>query len=99
MRKKWTRDQIIRQILECETKGVPLTVSELGVSQSLYQAGMRIFGSWRNALQAAGVAPKRGNCREDWPPSRILAIIRNLAKRRYPLSVNEIEHRYGSMHY
>jgi hypothetical protein len=97
MRNKWTREQIIRHILECEAEGLPLTVGEPGISHSLYQAGARIFGSWRNAILAAGLPPERGNCGEKWPPARILTIIRNLERRHRPLNLNQLEHRYGSM--
>jgi len=98
MRSKWTRERIIRHILEFEAKGLPLTVGESGISQSLYQAGTRIFGSWRNAIQAAGFPPERGNCGKKWRPAKILTIIRNLARRRHPLNVTQIEHRYGGMY-
>ena len=47
---KWTREEIIRRILDLDAKGYPLTVGTPGVSPALYQAGSRIFGSWRNAL-------------------------------------------------
>jgi hypothetical protein len=97
MRNKWTREQIIRQILECEAEGLPLTVGDPGISHSLYQAGARIFGAWRNAIQAAGLPPERGNCGEKWPPARILTIIRNLERRHRPLNLKQLEHRYGSM--
>ena len=97
MQKKWTRERIIRQILECEAKGLPLTVGEPGISHALYQAGTRIFGSWRNAIQAAGIPPERGVHGEKGPPARILTIIRNLARRHRPLSAKQLEHRYGSM--
>jgi hypothetical protein len=97
MRKKWTRTQILRLIMECEGEGVPLTVGAPGISHSLYQAGVRVFGSWRNAIQAAGLPPERGNCGEKWPPSRILTIIRKIERRHHSLSVKELEQRYGSM--
>ena len=97
MHKKWTRERIIRQILECEAEGLPLTVGEPGISHALYQAGTRIFGSWRNAIQAAGIPLERGRFGEKWPPGRILTIIRNLARRHQPLSAKQLEHRYGSM--
>jgi hypothetical protein len=97
MRNKWTREQIIRLILQCEAEGLPLTVGEPGISHSLYQAGARVFGSWRNAIQAAGLPPERGNCGEKWPPARILTIIRNLERCHHPLNVKQLEHRYGSM--
>ena len=97
MRKKWTREQIIHRIVECEANAWPLKVGEPGVSQAVYQAGTRLFGSWRNAIQAAGIPPQRANCGEKWPPARILMIIRNLARRIRPLSSTQLERRYGSM--
>jgi hypothetical protein len=97
MRNKWTRERIIHDILACEAEGRPLTVGEPGVSQALYQAGSRIFGSWRNAIQAAGISPERANCGEKWPPAKILMIIRNLSRRRRPLNGTQLERRYGSM--
>jgi hypothetical protein len=97
MRNKWTRERIIHYILECEAEGRPLTVGEPGISQALYQAGSRIFGSWRNAIQAAGIRPERDNYGEKWSPAKILMIIRNLARRHRPLNTAQLERRYGSM--
>jgi len=37
--------------------GLPLTPGRSSIEQAIYQAGSRIFGSWRNAVIAAGVAP------------------------------------------
>jgi hypothetical protein len=98
MRNKWSRDRIIRHILKCDADGLTLTVGESGVSHSLYQAGSRIFGSWRNAIRAAGFPAERGNCCEKWPPAKILCLIRNLARRHHPLNVQQLEHLYGSMY-
>ena len=94
---KWTREEIIRRILDLDAKGYPLTVGKPGVSPALYQAGSRIFGSWRNALQAAGLSPDRGSRAERWPPAKILMVIRNLSQRRRPLRKKELEERFGSM--
>ncbi len=96
-KQKWTREEIIRRILDLDAKGYPLTVGEPGVSQALYQAGSRIFGSWRNALQAAGLSPDRGSRAERWPPAKILLVIRNLSQRRRPLRKKELEERFGSL--
>jgi hypothetical protein len=94
---KWTREEIIRRILDLDAKGYPLTVGKPGVTPALYQAGSRIFGSWRNALQAAGLSPDRGSRAERWPPAKILLVIRNLSQRRRPLRKNELEERFGSL--
>jgi hypothetical protein len=96
-KQKWTREEIIRRILDLDAKGYPLTVGKPGVNQALYQAGSRIFGSWRNALQAAGLSPDRGSRAERWPPAKILLVIRNLSQRRRPLRKKELEERFGSL--
>jgi hypothetical protein len=94
---KWTREEIIRCILDLDAKGYPLTVGKPGVSPALYQAGSRIFGSWRNALQAAGLSPDRGSRAERWPPAKTLMVIRNLSQRRRPLRKKELEERFGGL--
>jgi hypothetical protein len=96
-KQKWTREEIIRRILDLDAKGYPLTVGKPGVSPALYQAGSRIFGSWRNALQAAGLSPDRASRAERWPPARILLVIRNLSRRRKPLRKKELEERFGNL--
>jgi hypothetical protein len=96
-KQKWTREEIIRCILDLDARGYPLTVGKPGVSPALYQAGSRIFGSWRNALRAAGLSPDRGGRAETWPPAKILIVIRNLSQRRRPLRKKELEERFGSM--
>lgn len=94
---KWTREEIIRRILDLDANGHPLTVGRPGVSPSLYQAGSRIFGSWRNALRSAGLSPDRAGRAESWPAAKILIVIRNLSRRRRPLRKRELEERFGSM--
>jgi hypothetical protein len=97
MRKQWTREIIIRQLLEREANGQPLTVGGLGVDKSLYGAARRIFGSWRNAIQAAGIEPSRVLTWERWSPARILVMIRHLARRDKPLSTQQMERRYQNL--
>jgi len=96
---KWTREKIIREILRREAEGLPLSLgsSRMGGDSKLYQAGSRIFGSWGNAIKAAGVAPERGNAHDRWPPSRILTKIRSLARRKSPPRPGELKRRYGSL--
>jgi hypothetical protein len=95
---KWTREMIIRDILRRESAGLSLVPSAYhGVDQALYQAGSRIFGSWRNAVIAAGIAPDRAQAHEQWPPGKILSIIRSLSRRRRPLRRDELQERYGQL--
>ena len=93
---KWTREIIIRDILRRESAGMALIPSAYqGVDQALYQAGVWIFGSWRNAVIAAGIAPDRAQAHENWAPGKILSTIRLLSRRRRPLRAGELHERYG----
>jgi hypothetical protein len=95
---KWTREHIIREILRREAARLPLNLGgEQPVDQALYQAGSRVFGSWRNAVMAAGIPPERAKAKGDWSPCRILATIRSLSRRRRALRPAELERRYGHL--
>jgi hypothetical protein len=97
---KWTREQIIRELLRREAAGLPLVHTKKpgqGVESALYSAGVRIFGSWRSAVMAAGIAPELGQYYEQWSVSKVLGIIRILAQRRCRLRPEEIQRRYGNV--
>lgn len=97
MRTNWTREMIIHQIVERETQGLPLTIGGEGIDHLLYSASRRIFGSWRNAILAAGIPPERILTWERWSPARILAQIRVLSRRRRPLTTNQMDDRYQNL--
>lgn len=97
MSNRWTRERIIRHILECEAEGRSLTTGRKGVDHRLYNAARRTFGSWRNAIVAAGIAPERVLSWERWSPAKILAKIRLISRRNRPLSVMEMDQRYGNV--
>ena len=63
---KWTRERIIRDILRREAAGLPLNLGgKQAVESALYQAGSRVFGSWRNAVMAAGISPERAKTKDN----------------------------------
>ena len=97
MNNTWTRERIIRHILEREADGRPLTTGGKGVDHQLYCAGRRIFGSWRNAILAAGIPPERVLTWERWTPAKIVAKIRSIARRRRPLTTDQVERRYRNL--
>jgi len=95
---KWTREKIIREILRRESAGQPLDVGcRDPVKCSLYQAAGRVFGSWRNAVIAAGISPQRAQARDSCPPSRVLTRIKALARRKRPITPRELRRRYQSL--
>jgi hypothetical protein len=97
MRTAWTRELIIRHILDCEAQGRPLTIGGKGIDHLLYSASRRIFGSWRNALLAAGILPERILTWERWSPAKVLAQIRVLSRRCRPLTTSQMERRYCNL--
>lgn len=98
MAQKWDREKIIRALMQRESQGLPLTAGgDDGVDSSLYQAGRRIFGSWKMALASAGISPDRVLCTSTWTPDRILSTIRILSRRRRPLTNAQLKERYGAM--
>jgi hypothetical protein len=96
---KWSRERIIREILRREAAGLPLSLggSKDGVDSKLYKAGSRVFGSWGNAVKAAGIAPERAKVHDQWSPSRILTKIRSLARRQQPLRPGELKRRHDHL--
>jgi hypothetical protein len=94
----WTRDEIIRELLRREASGLTLTVGrKTGVEASLYQAARRVFGSWPNAIAAAGIPIEKAISHERWPPARILSSIQSLARRKHPLRPKEFNERYSNL--
>jgi hypothetical protein len=90
---------IIRDILRRERAGLPLVspLAKNGVEHAMYQAASRIFGSWRNAVAAAGLPASRARAKSEWTPARIRRVIRSLARRKRPVATRELAQRYGHL--
>ncbi len=93
----WTREQIIHHILAREAEGRALTTGRNGVDPLVYAAGRRIFGSWRNAILAAGIPPRRALNADRWSPPSILAMIRRLSHQRQPVTAVQPNERYDNL--
>lgn len=93
----WTRERIIRDIVRRDAEGLPLSLSinKHGIEPIMYQAASRIFGSWKNAVVAAGLPVSRARAQIEWTPARIRKVIRSLSNRKQPLSTRELTDRYG----
>lgn len=97
MRNTWTRERIIRHIIERQAEGRPMTIGGKGIDHQLYSAARRIFGSWRNAILAAGISPNDVLAWERWSPDKVLAKIRVIARRRRPLAANQRERGFRNL--
>ena len=97
MRENLTREDIIRHLLEYKAQGVPLTTGKKGVRRSFYEAARHAFGSWSNAIQAAGITSSLALARKRWSPAKILSMIRTLAQRERPLLGPQAKRRHHNL--
>lgn len=100
MQPRWTRKTIIQAILDREAAGLSLSTEPqtgVGTETALYRAAKRIYGSWREALLAAGVTPSRSIPSHKWTPSRVLNAIRKLARRKHPVNIASANERYPGL--
>lgn len=97
MRTAWSRETIIRYLVERHAKGLPMSRSANRVDLLLHAAARRIFGSWKNAIQSAGIPPHTVIPGERWSPPRVLTMIRHLAKKDRQLTHAELDRRYRSL--
>ena len=70
---KWSRDSILRWILERDSRGEPIRAKDaLAYNSYMYREAMRSFGSWTGALATAGInLPVRQGART-WSPKKVI---------------------------
>ena len=94
LKQRWSHDEIVRQIQEHHKQGHDLLDPMFKIKhRSLYLAACahRYFGSWRRAIQAAGL--NHENMREGhvWTRRRILDTIQGMSQRGESLNWAHIE--------
>jgi len=91
-RRKWTRESIIGEIRRLRRAGVDLSHSAAKrTHQYLVVAARRTehFGSWRVAVEAAGIDYGSVSKHQSWTRDKVVERIRDLAQRGEPLSHQE----------
>lgn len=79
---KWPRPRVLEEIGRRARRGLPVRATEvMRGSKGLYEAGSKEFGTWRDAVAAAGVPypERRGGWK--WPHEKILREIRTRARQ------------------
>ncbi len=90
------RESVIQAILRRERDGLPLNCEAIkGVSRPLCCRAFRHFGSWRNALRAAGINAASVERRRVWDKAKIIARLRELCSQRRSLR-HTLVRRYDS---
>jgi hypothetical protein len=94
--KAWTRDRIIKRIRELHNQGVDLSWRNLSlnVDPQLAAASTKKshFGSWRRAVEAAGLDYEEIRRYKTWDEDRILDLVREHANNGKPLNAKNIQH-------
>jgi|GEM_PF-3140153 len=86
-RDSWTKEMVIEGIRRAAQEGQDLAAHRMQKwNSSLVATGQRLFGSWREALLAAGYAPDLIQRVHEWTNEEILERIRMLAANGADLS-------------
>jgi len=94
VKQQWTREEILLRIRELNAQGHDLLDPRFKTRhRSLYLAACahRYFGSWKRAVEAAGLDHEQMREGRVWTPARILRTIRELAAQNKPLGWAFIE--------
>ncbi len=94
VKQRWARDEIIKRICELHDEGEDLLDPTFKVRhRSLYLAACahRYFGSWRRAVEGAGLNHEKMRESRVWTRKRILRTIKRLAREGKPLGWAYIE--------
>jgi len=93
--KSWTRERIVERIKELHTQGVDLSWRNvsLNVDPQLAAAATKKshFGSWREALEAAGLDYDSIRRYREWDDERILRMVREFHERGTGLNAKNME--------
>ncbi len=86
----WTRQKVIREIRGLHRHGVPLNYTCMQrVGHGLIHGANKFFGSWRNALRAAGYEPSAVGCRlVAYTKSDVIQALHAQADARRPMTQN-----------
>ena len=90
------RESVILAILRREREGLPLSSRAVqATSSQLHSGAYRHFGSWRNALVAAGINACNVERRRDWDKAKVIGRLRDLCGRGHSLR-RKVIHRNDS---
>lgn len=87
-RRTWTVERVIKAIHRLDRQGVALNYASIHkVDGGLPQAARKIFGSWTDALRAAGYDPEQIRAhRSPWTRDEIIDLIRRRAADGLPVA-------------
>ena len=96
---KWTKSTVIEEILKLNAQQVNLSSSEMqNTNMPLFQAGCRIYKSWKDAVNASGLDYNEYRKQKEWTPENVLEEIRNYIEQNGPISAGVVSKEYGALY-
>lgn len=101
----WTAERVVELIRERQANGLALNYqSVVNDDEKLTGAARRLFGGWKQALEAAGIelqsaAPDRSHRRPPgyWDKARVLDELRTLQAKGIPLNAHSVQQVEGGL--
>jgi len=93
LRQVWTKELVVAAIKKRARKGLKLNIGKVREEDVLLGvAGYKLFGSWDNAVEAAGLNPDdvRIN-RQTWTKESVVAAVKERARRGLPLNAGALQ--------
>lgn len=88
---KWTKETIIMSILDLYNNNQDISSSTMQKTQMpLFQAGCRIFNSWANAVNAAGIDYSAIKKQAEWSEESILKELNDIFNKTNDYSVTNV---------
>jgi hypothetical protein len=96
--KHWDEDAVINNILHLHSAGEDLSCSHIQKEhRDLYLGAVRVFGSWNDAITAAGFDYDKIRKRKEWSRSKIIATIKRLHREGEDLSCARMQRDHGDL--
>ncbi len=91
--------QVLRAILQRESKGLPLNhATVMRHDRALHSAILRFFGTWDDAMCAAGIDPKKVGRHRRWNRQAVIRRIQQRAAEGLPLNAGAVQRTEGTLH-
>lgn len=91
----WTPRKVVAEIRRIHRAGESLSCKDVPVR--LYEAGRRLYGSWEQALAAAGLDYEEATGVRRWDRARVVAEILKLVAQGVPIHASHVEQHFPSL--
>jgi hypothetical protein len=88
----WTADDVLAEVRRIHEAGGCLRCHQVAVK--LYEVGRRLFGTWRAAVEAAGLDYEEASGVRRWDRARVVERIQRLAAAGVPLDATHVKRHY-----